>query len=69
MKVLVIGLGSLGTMVVKCLKGLGLGEIVLVDDDKVESHNFRSCLIYEKCHVGKYKVDVILDFFKGKDFC
>jgi tRNA A37 threonylcarbamoyladenosine dehydratase len=51
MRIVVVGLGSLGTMVIKSLKGLVINDIVLFDNDKVELHNIKSSLIYDKGHV------------------
>lgn len=46
MKVLIIGLGSLGSIVVKKISKMNVRSLLLVDFDYVETHNLNSGAIY-----------------------
>ena len=55
--VLVIGLGGVGGYVVESLVRSGIGNLILVDYDKVDITNFNRQIIAVKDNIGKYKVD------------
>ena len=55
--VLVIGLGGVGGYVVEALARSGIGNLILVDYDKVDITNFNRQIIAINENVGKYKVD------------
>ena len=55
--VLVIGLGGVGGYVVEALARSGVGNLILVDFDKVDITNFNRQIIALDDNVGKYKVD------------
>ena len=55
-KVLVLGVGGVGGMVVDCLARSGVGEIVIVDNDSFDITNQNRQLYSEE--VGKSKVEV-----------
>ena len=55
--VLVIGLGGVGGYVVEALTRSGIGNLILVDYDKVDITNFNRQIIAINENVGKYKVD------------
>lgn len=55
-KVLIIGLGGLGTAVLPYLAAAGIGEIGLVDADVIEVSNLQRQVIYKTAAVGKSKV-------------
>jgi molybdopterin/thiamine biosynthesis adenylyltransferase len=57
-KALVVGAGALGNEIVKNLAWLGIGEIILVDFDKIELSNVSRGL-FEKDDIGKNKSDVL----------
>ena len=57
-KVLIIGLGGLGCPLAIYLANLGVGNIGIVDDDKIEMSNLNRQIIFDKSNIGKFKVDI-----------
>ena len=55
--VLVFGLGGVGGYVVEALTRSGIGNLILVDYDKVDITNFNRQIIAVNENIGKYKVD------------
>ena len=55
--ILVIGLGGVGGYVVEGLVRSGIGNLILVDYDKIDITNFNRQIIALKDNIGKYKVD------------
>ena len=55
-KVLVVGIGGLGCPVVLYLASTGVGNIALVDDDKVSISNLNRQIIFNDKDVGRFKV-------------
>ena len=55
-KVLVVGVGGLGCPLVLYLTNTGIGNIGLVDDDKVDVSNLNRQVIFNNRDVGKFKV-------------
>ena len=62
MTVGIVGLGSVGSMVSENLARIGVGNIILIDYDKIEEHNLDRLLYASKKDIGKFKTD----FFKTK---
>ena len=58
-KVLVVGAGGLGCPVIDYLTRSGIGEIGIVDHDKVNLSNLHRQTFYNFNDVGKYKVSII----------
>ncbi|ABG41052.1 [molybdopterin synthase] sulfurylase [Paraglaciecola sp. T6c] len=56
-KVLIIGVGGLGCAAAQYLVSSGIGEITLVDDDKVELSNLHRQVLHHEQDVGVKKVD------------
>jgi molybdopterin/thiamine biosynthesis adenylyltransferase len=56
-KVLLIGLGGLGSAVAMYLGASGIGNLALVDDDKVDLSNLQRQIIHTTDDVGVAKVD------------
>lgn len=54
---LIIGVGGLGSPVALYLAACGVGEIVLVDDDRVELKNLQRQIIYNSHQLGTVKVE------------
>ena len=57
-KVVVLGCGGLGTWVVATLACIGVGSLVLVDDDSVSLSNLNRQILYLRGDVGEPKVEV-----------
>ena len=55
-KVLIVGIGGLGTAVLPYLTAAGVGEIGVIDDDILELTNLQRQVIYKSSAVGKSKV-------------
>ena len=57
-RVAVFGIGGVGGYAVEALARSGVGELDLIDDDKVCLTNINRQIIATRSTVGKYKVDV-----------
>ena len=57
-KVAIFGIGGVGSFVVEALARAGVGNFILVDDDKICLTNLNRQIIATRKTVGKYKVDV-----------
>lgn len=55
-KVLIIGVGGLGSTVLPYLVAAGIGEIGIIDDDVIDITNLQRQVIYKTSSVGKSKV-------------
>ncbi len=58
-KVLVVGAGGLGCPVIDYLSRAGVGNIGIVDHDKVDISNIHRQSLYNSKDIGKYKVIVL----------
>ena len=58
-KVLVVGVGGLGSSAAEFLVRSGVGKLGIIDYDKVSLSNLHRQSLYETLHVGKSKVTVI----------
>lgn len=58
-RILVVGCGALGNEIVKNLAMLGIGNICVVDMDKVEKSNLSRSILFRKKDEGKSKAEVI----------
>jgi len=58
-KVLVVGCGGLGSPVIDLLSRAGIGEIGMIDHDKVSLSNLHRQIMFTSDDIGKYKVSVL----------
>lgn len=56
--VLVVGCGGLGASSIPILAAAGVGQLILVDNDKVELSNLQRQVAYKVADIGRAKVDV-----------
>ena len=57
-KVIIAGVGALGTMAATNLAMMGVGTLVLIDMDTIELSNLSRQLLFRKGDIGKFKVDI-----------
>ena len=57
--VLLIGAGGLGCPIADYLARAGIGEIGIVDDDKVDISNLHRQSMYNHNDINKFKVDIL----------
>jgi molybdopterin/thiamine biosynthesis adenylyltransferase len=57
-KIAIIGLGALGTVTSQLLTRAGIGELLLVDKDKITLDNLHRQLLYKEKHVGQLKTEI-----------
>ena len=63
-KVLVIGVGGLGSPAVEFLSRAGIGSLGIVDDDKVGLSNLHRQSLYNTSDIGRFKVKAVRDKIK-----
>jgi adenylyltransferase/sulfurtransferase len=56
-KVLLVGVGGLGSPIALYLAGAGVGQIGLVDPDVVSENNLQRQVLYKENEIGQLKVD------------
>ena len=66
-RVLMLGVGGLGSWASYALVCCGVGEIVLVDHDRVEESNFNRQILYRERDVGRVKVEVAAEALREFD--
>ena len=66
-KVLVIGAGGLGCPLILYLTYSGVGNIGIVDHDKVEISNLSRQILFTKKDIGKYKTEICKKTIKNID--
>lgn len=59
LKIGVVGVGSVGCMVAETLAKVGIENLVLIDPDRVETHNLDRLLYARTKDVGTYKVELV----------
>ncbi len=57
-RVMLVGMGGIGCWLSYALAGAGIGTIIGVDNDTIESSNLTRQILYTEIDVGRYKVDV-----------
>jgi molybdopterin/thiamine biosynthesis adenylyltransferase len=63
-KVLIIGVGGLGSPVAEFLSRAGVGSIGIVDNDKISLSNLHRQSLYNTSDIGKFKVKIAKDKIK-----
>ena len=58
-KVLVVGCGGLGSPVIDLLSRAGIGQIGIMDDDKVSLSNLHRQVMFTTKDIGQYKVRIL----------
>ena len=58
LKVGIVGLGSVGALAAESMGRMGVRRLVLIDMDRVETHNLDRLINAGRCDIGRYKVDV-----------
>lgn len=56
-KVLVIGAGGLGSPIINYLVAAGVGQLTVIDDDRVESSNLQRQVIHREQDIGQFKAE------------
>lgn len=64
-KVVLLGVGGTGSLVLMNLAGLGVGRIEVVDDDVVQTANLVRQFLYRESDVGRSKVEAAAAFARG----
>jgi molybdopterin/thiamine biosynthesis adenylyltransferase len=59
--VLVVGAGALGNELVKNLALIGVGHIVVIDMDTIESSNLARCVFFRAEDEGRFKAEVLAE--------
>ena len=63
-KVLIVGVGGLGSPAVEFLSRAGIGSLGIVDNDKVSLSNLHRQSLYNTSEIGKFKVKIARDKIK-----
>ncbi|MDR2660637.1 MAG: ThiF family adenylyltransferase [Lactobacillaceae bacterium] len=58
----IIGIGGIGGTSAEILARSGIGKLILVDDDVVDSSNVTRQSVYTELDIGKFKVDVASEY-------
>ena len=65
--VLILGCGGLGSWAAAAAACLGLGRLILVDDDRVELSNLNRQILFPRTAIGRPKVEALQDWLSGFD--
>jgi len=63
-KVLIVGVGGLGSPVAEFLSRAGIGKLGIVDNDRVSLSNLHRQSLYNTSDIGKFKVKIAKDKIK-----
>lgn len=64
-RVMVVGAGGLGSVVLSYLTGAGVGNIAILDSDTVDVSNLHRQILYRTDDIGKSKADLALQRLAG----
>ena len=62
--VAIIGVGSIGSAAAEALAAYGVGSLILIDPDRLDSHNFARHRVPER-HLGRFKAKAMADILKA----
>lgn len=65
-RVLVIGVGSIGSAAAQALASAGIRQLTLVDPDRLLNHNFARHRVHPR-HLGRFKVDAMREHLRKRD--
>lgn len=65
-RVLLIGVGSIGSAAAETLASAGIRHLTLVDPDRLLNHNFARHRVHPR-HVGRFKVDAMREQLRARD--
>jgi molybdopterin/thiamine biosynthesis adenylyltransferase len=65
-RVLLVGLGSIGSAVAEALASAGVRHLTLVDPDRLQNHNFARHRAHPR-HLGRFKVDAMRERLQRRD--
>lgn len=63
-RVLILGVGGLGSPVSLYLTAAGVGELILVDSERIELSNLNRQVLYTTKDIGRFKVEVAAERLK-----
>jgi molybdopterin/thiamine biosynthesis adenylyltransferase len=63
----ILGCGGIGSNIATVLATMGVQNITLIDDDKIEHTNLSRQYPFTINDIGKYKVDVLTDYIKKRN--
>lgn len=66
-KVIILGCGGVGTVVIKNLISMGVRDLLIIDFDKVENSNLNRQLFFEPTDIGKIKNEVLKGILENYD--
>ena len=65
-RVLVFGAGGLGVTALSYLVGAGIGQITIVDPDRIDSSNLHRQTIYQISDIGNFKAEVAAHYLRQR---
>jgi molybdopterin-synthase adenylyltransferase len=65
--VLILGCGGLGSWAAAAVACVGLGRLILVDDDRVDLSNLNRQILFPRSSVGRPKVEMLRSWLAGFD--
>lgn len=60
-KILVVGAGALGNEILKNLALVGIGNVIIVDMDRIELSNLSRSVFFRESDCGRYKAEVVAE--------
>ena len=66
-RVVIVGAGGIGAAVIPALAGAGVGQLTIIDGDRVELSNLQRQPLYRSAEVGMAKVRLASDFVLARN--